>query len=65
MLELYRERKISSGRSAELLGIPLLEFIQFSSNLGIPFFDLTEEELTRDVEVATEMARKRAGGNRR
>ena len=58
VLEIYRERKISSGRSAELLGIPLLEFIQFSSQLGIPFFDMTEEELASDVEVASEIARK-------
>ena len=65
VLELYRERKISSGRSAELLGIPLLDFIQFSSKLGIPFLDMTEEELARDVEVAREIARKRAGGDRR
>ncbi len=65
VLEIYRERKISSGRSAELLGIPLLEFIQFSSQLGIPFFDMTEEELASDVEVASEIARKRAGGDRR
>ena len=58
VLEIYRERKISSGRSAELLGIPLLEFIQFSSQLGIPFFDMTEEELASDVEVASKIARK-------
>jgi predicted HTH domain antitoxin len=63
--ELYRERKISSGRSAELLGISLLEFIQFSSKLGIPFFDMTEEELASDVEVTSKIASKRAGGDRR
>ena len=65
VLDLYRERKISSGRSAELLGVSLLEFIQLSSKLGIPFFDMTEEELAHDVEVASEIARKRAGGDRR
>ena len=65
VLELYRERKISSGRSAELLGISLLEFIQLSSKLGIPFLDITDEELAQDVEVANEIARKRAGGDRR
>jgi predicted HTH domain antitoxin len=65
VLELYREQKISSGRSAELLGMSLQDFIQFSSELGIPYFDMTEEELASDVKVATEIARKRPGGDRR
>jgi predicted HTH domain antitoxin len=65
VLELYRERKISSGRSAELLGIPVLDFIQFSSALGIPFLDMTEEELSLDVEASMEAARKRPSGDGR
>jgi predicted HTH domain antitoxin len=65
VLELYREQNISSGRSAELLGMPLQDFIQFSSELGIPYFDMTEEELASDVEVATEIATKRTRGDRR
>ena len=64
VLELYRERRISTGRSAELLGISLRDSIQLSSKLGIPFLDASEEELSQDLNVATEAARKRTGGDR-
>jgi predicted HTH domain antitoxin len=44
VLELYRQGKISSGKAAELAGMPRIAFIQHASALGIPFFDMTEEE---------------------
>jgi predicted HTH domain antitoxin len=37
VVELYRRGLLSTGRSAELLGMPLLDFIQFSRQLGIPY----------------------------
>jgi predicted HTH domain antitoxin len=46
--ELYRRGTISSGRGAELLGISLIDFIQHTSDLGIPFFDMTDEEWERE-----------------
>ncbi|MFQ5455631.1 MAG: UPF0175 family protein [Nitrospirota bacterium] len=49
-LELYREGEISSGKAAELLDMERFEFIRHASRLGIPFLDLTEEELERDIE---------------
>ena len=48
-LELYREGEISSGKAAELLNMERFEFIKYASRLGIPFLDLTEEELEKDV----------------
>jgi len=42
--ELYRRGVISSGKAAEVLGIPRLEFIQYASELGIPYFQMSEEE---------------------
>ncbi|HEY7032557.1 MAG TPA: UPF0175 family protein [Thermomicrobiales bacterium] len=44
VLELYRRHTISSGRAAELLGVPLYDFIKRASSLGIPYIDMTEEE---------------------
>jgi hypothetical protein len=50
VLELYRRRTISSGRAAQLLDMGRADFIVYSSRLGIPFFDMTDEEW--DAEVA-------------
>ena len=50
VLELYRQGKISSGKAAELVGMPRIAFIQHASDLGIPFFDMTEEEWRAEVD---------------
>jgi predicted HTH domain antitoxin len=50
VLELYRQGKISSGKAAELAGMPRIAFIQHTSDLGIPFFDMTEEEWRAEVD---------------
>lgn len=44
LLELYRRGSISSGKAAELLGMPRLDFIRYASHLGIPFIDMTADE---------------------
>ena len=44
VLELYRRGAISSGKAAELLGMPRVEFVQHASRLGIPYIDMTPEE---------------------
>ena len=45
VLELYRQGEISSGRAAELLGMRRDEFIRYASERGIPYFQLTDDEL--------------------
>jgi predicted HTH domain antitoxin len=50
VLELYRQGRISSGKAAELLNMQRLEFIQYSSRLGIPFLDMTDEEWQAEVD---------------
>jgi predicted HTH domain antitoxin len=60
VLELYRRHTISSGREAELLGMERADFIVHASRLGIPFFDMTDEEW--DAEVARINARALATG---
>jgi predicted HTH domain antitoxin len=44
VLELYRRGAISSGKAAQLLGKSRVEFIQYASRLGIPYFTMTEDE---------------------
>ena len=44
VLELYRRRAVSSGKAAELLGTSRLAFLQRASGLGVPFFDMTDDE---------------------
>ncbi len=50
VLELYRRHTISAGRAAELLGIEEFAFIRQASNAGIPYFDMTREELHEELE---------------
>ncbi len=50
VLELYRRGVISSGKAAQLLGMERFAFVQCSSSLGIPYFDLTPEEFADDME---------------
>lgn len=49
VLELYRRRTISSGRAAELLQMSRWDFIQFASRLGLPYFDMTEDEWAAEM----------------
>ena len=52
ILELYRRKEVSGGKAAELLGMERFEFIRYASRLGIPFFDMSKEELDKDMETA-------------
>jgi predicted HTH domain antitoxin len=52
-LELYREDKVSLGRTAELCQTPLTSFMDFAAKHGVPplrysFEDLEEERHTAD-----------------
>ncbi|HEX7376160.1 MAG TPA: UPF0175 family protein [Pirellulales bacterium] len=44
ILELYRRGALSSGKASELLAMSRWEFVRYASRLGIPFFDMTEDE---------------------
>lgn len=58
-IELFRQGKVSSGWAAEKLGISKDEFRELLSTHDVPYIDMSEEELDRDVEVA--MSLRRAG----
>ena len=57
VLELYRRGAISSGKAAQLLGVPRYDFIQRASSLGIPYFNLTPEELDAELDVMRSQVR--------
>jgi predicted HTH domain antitoxin len=49
VMELYRRGVLSRGRSAELLGIRLADFLDRAAALGIPYFNFTEEEWAEEL----------------
>lgn len=51
VIELFREGRISSGKGAELLGIPLWDFLQILSRHQIDYLSQTPGEL--EAELAT------------
>ncbi len=44
------DKTISHGRAAEILGMTKLDLIDLYANLGFPYFDLTMNELDKDLE---------------
>ena len=47
--KLYELGKLSSGRAAQLAGLPRVSFLQSLANYGVAIFELTEEELRKDL----------------
>ena len=52
VLELYREGLISSGKAAELMGLAREEFIRRAGEQGIPYIQMSREELRSEIERA-------------
>ena len=57
VLRLYQEGEISTGKGAEMLGLPLYDFIKLLGQHQISIFNLTEEELAQDVKNALAASR--------
>jgi predicted HTH domain antitoxin len=49
VLELYRRRLISGGKAAELLEMKRFEFVRYASRLGIPFLDMSPDEMEAEL----------------
>jgi predicted HTH domain antitoxin len=47
-LKLFEVGRISSGRAAELSGLPRIEFLFRAGRVAVPVADLDEEELDRE-----------------
>jgi len=52
VVELYKEGSISPGTGAEVLQMPLYDFIQFLGQHQVSIFNSTPEALGRDVHAA-------------
>jgi predicted HTH domain antitoxin len=51
VLELYREGRLSGGRAAEILRLSREDFVRLASEHAIPYFQLDEAELRREVDA--------------
>jgi len=49
VIELLREGRMSSGKGAELLDVPLWDFLQLLAKHNIDYFTQTPEELASEV----------------
>jgi predicted HTH domain antitoxin len=52
LIELFRQGEVSSGWAAEHLGIGKDDFLDLLYDHGVPYIDMSEEELRQQVEVA-------------
>lgn len=52
VVELYNEGSISAGTGADLLQMPLYDFIQFLGQHQVSIFNHTPEDLDQDVQAA-------------
>lgn len=60
VLGLYQERRISTGKAAELLGIGKREFARLLARKGLAYFDYSQEELADELQTVDEWKRERA-----
>ena len=51
-VKLYELERLSSGKAAELAGVPRTVFLSKLGDYGVPTFRLSEEELREDLENA-------------
>lgn len=47
-LKLFEVGRLSSGRAAELSGLPRVEFLLRAGHMGVPVADLDEEEMNQE-----------------
>jgi len=55
VLELYRQGEVSGGRAAQLLGMEREGFIRHASKQSIPYFQLEEDELQRQLDATKKL----------
>lgn len=50
--KLYQLGRLSSGRAAQLAGMPKVSFLHALHRYNVPVFDMSKEELERDIDNA-------------
>lgn len=58
-MKLYELGHVSSGLAAELAGLARVEFLAKLEEYGVSPFQLSPQDLERDLQAARSMARKR------
>jgi predicted HTH domain antitoxin len=51
VLDMVKKHKISASKGAELLGMPLQDFIELMSAHHIPVFEYKEDELEKELKT--------------
>lgn len=59
ILKMFKKGRISSGKTAELLGMRKRDFIELLDEEEIPFFDYTKEELEEEFKTVDLLVKAR------
>lgn len=58
VLELFKRKKVSSGKAAELLGMSRQEFWDLLYKEGVPYYDYSSEELEKEFKMAHQVSER-------
>lgn len=58
VLSLFREEKITVSRGAELLGIPIQDFMDLLNQNGLPLDDVRPEDMEEDLKTLQKFRKK-------
>jgi predicted HTH domain antitoxin len=58
VLSLFREEKITASRGAELLSIPIQDFMDLLNQNGLSLDDVTTEEIEEDLKLLQKLRTK-------
>lgn len=58
VLSLFRDEKITVSRGAELLGIPIQDFMDLLNQNGLSLDDITSEETKEDLKTLQKLRKK-------
>ena len=56
VLKRFRERAISSGKAADVLGITRRQFLDLLAQENIPLYDPSEEQLAEEIKTVRQLA---------
>ena len=60
VFSLFTEGRVSSGKSAQLLGISRVEFLELLRKRGVAYINFTPEELSEEFTASKSLKTKRA-----
>lgn len=60
-LQLFKDHMLSSGKAAEVAGVSISDFMDFTREHKVPWVEYTQEELEREIERAKKLAQRMKG----